>query len=120
AKLHKIYDKKQIMNILSYLKENHENLYLCCLLSYGTFLRPHREVRNLRLHHFKNNINEIHLAGTENKSGRIRIVPIPEYVREALLPRLDRLEHNDNIFSLTETPFNEAYFNTSWTRQWRK
>src|SRR5690606_33766824 len=39
--LHKIYSDKQLKDVLDYLKKHHKNLYLCCLLSYGCFLRPH-------------------------------------------------------------------------------
>ncbi|MES2873331.1 MAG: tyrosine-type recombinase/integrase [Bacteroidota bacterium] len=120
AKLHKIYDQKQILKVLDYLKSNHENLHLCCLLSYGTFLRPHREIRNLCAHHFKKNCSEIHLSGDENKSGRIRVVPIPDYVRDILLPKLSLLEQDHNIFSNSVKPLNDAYFGTAWTRIWRK
>lgn len=77
AKLHKIYEQKQIKPILEYLKVNHPNLHLCCLVTYGCFLRPHEEVRNLKLQDFKNNITQIHLSGDDNKGGRVRVVNIP-------------------------------------------
>lgn len=120
AKLHKIYNDVQLHAVLDYLKIHHENLYLCCLLSYGTFLRPHREVRNLCVRHLKKDCTEIHLSGDENKSGRVRIVSIPGYVREILITRIADLQPSNNIFTGSDSPFNEAYFMTSWTRQWVK
>lgn len=120
AKLHKIYEQKQIKPILDYLKFNHPNLHLCCLITYGCFLRPHEEVRNLKLQDFKNNITQIHLSGSDNKGGRVRVVNIPSYVRDELLNALNGLETIDNIFSRAPIPFNNAYFNTAWTRAWKK
>lgn len=120
ASLHKIYETEQIKPILDFLKANHPNLYLCCLICYGCFLRPHEEVRNLYGYHFKKDLTEIHLAGHENKGGRVRVVYIPDYVRKELEPILPYLKPNLNIFTLKEHAFNDAYFNTAWTRAWQK
>lgn len=120
ARLHKIYNKEQMAAVLDYLKENYENLYLCCLISYGCFLRPHIEVRNLKGHHFKADCTEIHLSGDENKSGKIRITYIPEYVRSEIYDRVKSLKYSENLFSGNEQPFNEYYFKTVWSRAFRK
>ena len=45
AKLHKPYPN--IKEILDELKLFNSNLYLCCLMTYGCLLRPHREIREL-------------------------------------------------------------------------
>lgn len=119
ATLHKIYTKKQLKEVLAYLKSTHENLYLCCLLSYGCLLRPHIEIRNLKGSHFKSDCTEIHLSGRENKSGRVRAVLIPEYVRKAVYDRVRNLGTTDNFFSNTSTPFNEYYFKTAWSRHYK-
>lgn len=116
ATLHKIYTQEQLKQVLSYLKEHHENLYLCCLLSYGCLLRPHIEIRNLKGHHFKADCTEIHLSGHENKSGRIRTVLIPEYLRKAIYKRASSLERNENFFSNSNEAYNEYYFKTAWSR----
>lgn len=120
ATLHKTYSKNQIREVLHYLKSNHENLYICCLISYGCLLRPHIEIRNLTGQHFKNDCSEIHLSGAENKSGRIRVVCIPTYVREVIYDRVSKLQTNENLFSLTNEPFNEYYFKTTWSRLFKK
>lgn len=116
ATLHKIYTQQQLKEVLSYLKEHHENLYLCCLLSYGCLLRPHIEIRNLKGYHFKADCTEIHLSGNENKSGRIRTVLIPEYVKKEIYQRVSKLGRNENLFSIEQEPFNEYYFKTAWSR----
>jgi len=105
---------------LDYSKVNHPNLHLCCLLSYACFLRPHQEIRNLYVHHFKKEFTEIHLSGNENKGGKVRVVYIPEYVRKELLKVVSSLKTNDNIFTCLPHSFNDAYFNTAWTRMWIK
>lgn len=120
AQLHKIYEKDQLKPVLAFLKEYNYNLYLCCLITYGCFLRPHKEVRNLCLSHFKKDFNEIHLSGDENKGKQVRVVFVPKYVKEEVICRLKDLTQNDNIFSLSPNPYNEAYFNTAWTRAWLK
>lgn len=120
AKLHKIYDEDQVKPILNYLKENHHNLYICCLITYATFLRPHHEVRSLRMSHIKNDCTEIHLSGTENKGKRIRIVYIPDYLRKELLPIIDGLTLNESLFTRTIEIPNEYYFSTAWTRQFKE
>lgn len=120
AKLHKIYETGQLNPILNYLKDTHKNLYLCCLITYSTFLRPHHEVRNLKLSHIKNDCREIHLSGEENKGKKIRIVYIPDYLRNELLPIIKDLNINDSIFSRTTEIPNEYYFSTSWTRIFKK
>ena len=120
ASLHKIYSQEQLRTVLKYLKTEHPNLYLCCLLSYGCFLRPHKEIRSLYGGHFKKDFTEIHLSGMENKSGRVRTVYMPDYVRNEVLPKVENLKHNENLFTGGENSFNEAYFNTAWTRQWYK
>jgi integrase len=116
AKLHKIYEKDQLKSLLSFLGQNHPDLHLCCLICYGCFLRPHQEIRNLNAGDIVKECTEIHLSGDRNKSGRIRIVPIPEYVREVLISRLDGLSSEENIFTRKTVAYNRAYFHTQWQR----
>lgn len=117
ATLHLAYEKEQLQPVFDYLKLNHTNLYRCCLMTYGCLLRPHEEIRLLTKKHFKSNNTEIHLGGNENKSGRIRMAYVPDYVRQELNPVLDELKRDDNIFSLTQVPFNNSYFGKQWTRE---
>ncbi|MEK9751345.1 MAG: site-specific integrase [Flavobacteriaceae bacterium] len=81
---------KPISNVSALLEEisqYNENLYLCCLLTYGCLLRPHREVRELKWSDFTEDLSYIRLSGSRNKSGRNRIVPVPYYVKEILKKR---------------------------------
>jgi integrase len=98
--------------ILEEIRGFNQNLYLCCVLTYGCLLRPHREVRELTWGDFTEDLSYIKLSGSRNKSGRNRIVPVPYYVKELL----KKEEPNHNIFSGTTKPLNADYFKTVWGR----
>ena len=110
AKLHKPY--QNIIQILQEIKVYNPNLYLCCLMTYGCLLRPHREIRELTWGDFSEDLKYIHLSGNRNKSGRNRIVPVPSYVRDILV----KGEPHHNIFSGKHKPLNQDYFKTLWGR----
>ena len=80
--LHKPFDN--INEILQDIKAYNKQLHLCCLMTYGCLLRPHREIRELTWSDFSDDLKYIHLSGNRNKSGRNRIVPVPTYIREYL------------------------------------
>jgi len=120
ATLHQAYEKEQLQPVLDFLKASHRNLYRCCLMTYGCLLRPHEEIRLLTKKHFKANYTEIHLGGSENKGGRVRVVYVPDYVRLELEPVLEQIKRDDNIFSLMKEPFNDCYFSKQWTREKKK
>ena len=73
SKLHKPID--DISSVLDEISMFNENLHLCCLMTYGCLLRPHREVRELTWGDFTADLSYIKLSGSRNKSGRNRIVP---------------------------------------------
>ena len=98
--------------LIEEISQYNDNLYLCCLLTYGCLLRPHREVRELKWGDFSKDLNYIRLSGSRNKSGRNRIVPVPYYIKEVLKKRDDHL----NIFSGKEEPFAPDYFKGLWSR----
>jgi len=101
-----------IKEILDEVKLFNANLYLCCLITYGCLLRPHREIRELTWSDFSDDLKYINLSGHRNKSGRNRIVPVPLYIRETLVKR----DLNNNIFSNKPQPLNKDYFKTLWSR----
>ena len=117
VKLHKPLSKlnKPIDNIsvvINEIKDYNRNLSLCCLLTYGCLLRPHREIRELTWGDFTSDLSYIKLSGERNKSGRNRIVPVPSYIKEKLV----RGESNHNIFTNSIKPPNPDYFKTLWSR----
>ena len=101
-----------INEILEAIKAYNKQLYLCCLMTYGCLLRPHREIRELTWSDFSDDLKYIHLSGSRNKSGRNRIVPVPSYVRQLLV----KGEPYHNIFSGKPQPLNQDYFKTLWSR----
>ena len=108
--LHKPFDN--VNDVLDAVKDYNQQLYLCCLMTYGCLLRPHREIRELTWSDFSEDLRYIHLSGNRNKSGRNRIVPVPKYVRDILV----KGESKHNIFSGSNKPLNQDYFKTLWSR----
>ncbi|QMU27699.1 tyrosine-type recombinase/integrase [Adhaeribacter radiodurans] len=117
AVLHQAYTTEQLSLVLPYLKKHYHNLFLCALLMYGTLLRPHQEIRLLKRKHFDEYFSRFILAGDENKGGRIRSLPVPEFVKQELLNRkIHELLPEQYIFTGNSLPFNDSYFNTVWSR----
>ena len=110
ANLNKPFE--DVSAILNEIKTFNYNLYLCCIMTYGCLLRPHREVRELTWGDFTADLSYIKLSGSRNKSGRNRIVPVPSYVRELL----NKGDNNLNIFTGTTKAPNPDYFKTIWGR----
>lgn len=115
ATLHTPYSDEQLKQVLGFLESQYPNLHLCCLLTYGCLLRPHQEIRLLKLRHFVRDFSEIHLSGNENKSKRIRTVFVPEYITRILKTRLKDINDPElNIFTLSNEPYSCGYFNLMW------
>jgi integrase len=111
------YNRNQLKLVLEHLQKHHPELYLCSIMMYGCFLRPHMEIRLLKRSSFDESFSKIILGGKDNKSRRMRTVHMPDYVREELLRcKVDALNEGVNIFSKVITPYNECYFNTAWSR----
>ena len=110
ANLNKPYE--DIPAILNEIKTFNYNLYLCCIMTFGCLLRPHREVRELTWGDFTADLSYIKLSGSRNKSGRNRIVPVPSYIKELL----NKGDNNLNIFTGTTKAPNPDYFKTIWGR----
>jgi site-specific recombinase XerC len=117
AKLHQVYDKKQLKDVLEFLLKEYPNLHFCCLLTYGCFLRPHQEIRLLKKRHVNDDINKIVLAASENKSRRVRTTMIPAYVKDFLKLKLAEISDPEvNLLSNQIEPYNDSYINTQWSR----
>ena len=103
---------ENVKELLESIKMFNYNIYLCCLLTYGCLLRPHREIRLLKWKDFSDDLSTISISGDRVKSKRNRIVPVPKYIKEILLKK----GLNDNIFSGTNKPYNKDYFKTVFKR----
>ena len=113
-KLHKPFNN--IKEVLQEIKGFNTNLYLCCLLTYGCLLRPHREIRELKWGDFSDDLSFINLSGSRNKSKKNRIVPVPKFIIKELMPK----ERDLNIFSNGVKPFNISYFKSYWLKYKKK
>ena len=111
---------KPIENVTALLEDIrvfNSNLHLCCLMTYGMLLRPHREIRCLKFSDFNNDYTMVSLSAKRVKSKQNRMVPVPEYIRELLLQRAAKSGCTDgNIFTLSSHAFNDDYFKTLWSR----
>ena len=110
AKLHKPIEN--VSALLNEINACNKNLYLCCLLTYGCLLRPHREIRGLTWGDFSDDLSTIRLSGNRNKSGRNRVVPVPFYVRKVLQPS----SPHHNLFTGDLREPNPDYFKSAWSR----
>ena len=112
--LHKPFE--DVPAVLAEIREYNENLWLCCLLTYGCLLRPHQEIRQLTWGDFSEDMSFISLSGRRNKSGRNRIVPL----NPQIAVHLHGGAHTDNIFTGSEKPYNSDYFKTLWGKYKRR
>ena len=78
-------------------------------------LRPHREIRCLTFSDFNEDYTLVSLSGKRVKSKQNRVVPVPDYIRQLILPRAKYSNSDDaNIFTLENHSYNESYFKTLW------
>lgn len=110
ARLHRPF--KDVASVLNEIEQFSRNLHLCCILTYGCLLRPHREVRELTWGDFAPDLSQLSLDGARVKSGRNRVVPVPDYIKPYLQQGID----SHNIFSHAKEPYNSHYFSTLWRR----
>jgi len=107
--LHKPFS--DVGGVLRDVQTFNDNLFICCLLTYGCLLRPHKEIRLLTWGDFSSDLSYISLEGKRNKSGRNRIVPVAPQIRSLL----NKGEADQNIFSGGK-PYNKFYFQLLWRR----
>ena len=103
---------EDVKELLTKVKAFNEDLYLCCLLTYGCLLRPHQEIRLLKWEDFTSDLSHIRLSGNQVKSKRNRIVPVSPKIRETL----KRKEGHLNIFTGLKQPYSRSYFIQLWRR----
>ncbi|CAM3856065.1 tyrosine-type recombinase/integrase [Aquirufa aurantiipilula] len=111
------FTDSQLEDVLVKVKNGNKRLYLCSLFMYCMLLRPHKEVRLLKRGNFDEELKTLILSGRENKSKRVRAVPVPDIIRIFLLEGgVDQLPSEYNIFTHQLVPLNESFFSTAWSR----
>ena len=110
--LHRKIDS--LRTILNEIRLYDDELYLACLITYGCLLRPHKEIRLLKWVEIDLQRGLISLDGSRNKTGRNRVVPIPNFVKK----ELQRIKKNDSeyVFGDGFAPLNRDAFSTKWSR----
>ena len=104
------------LQLLEEIKSYDKRLYLACLLTYGCLLRPHQEVRLLKWSDIDFQRKLISLSGKRNKSGRNRIIPMPQYIVEELLIYSASRERDSYVLSDSHTPYNRDFLSLLWSR----
>ena len=109
-KLHKLFRNVEV--VLDDIYKFNPKLHLCCILTYGCFLRPHQEIRQLLWGDFLSLLSQVSLSGSRTKGKRNRVIPVPEYIR----PYLTGGPVDHNIFTGTTEAHNPDYFKTLWSK----
>ena len=109
-KLHRPFDNVSL--ILDEIKSYNHNLFLCCLLTYGCLLRPHKEVRLIKWGDFSHDLKFLSIDGSRVKSKKNRLVPVPSYISSVLSPTTNE----NNIFTNKQEPYNHHYFCKLWEK----
>ncbi|MDA7721646.1 tyrosine-type recombinase/integrase [Schleiferiaceae bacterium] len=114
SELHKpIRNPKEL---LEDIKRYDKRLYLTCILTYGCLLRPHQEIRLLKWGDIDFERRIISLSGKRNKSGRNRVVPMSDFIIEALLSFEENRPHENFVLSAANKPYNRDYISLLWSR----
>ena len=107
---------EDVSKLLAELKSYNDNLFICCLMTYGLLLRPHREIRCLTKGDFNHDFSQLNLSGDRVKSKKNRILPIPSFIQKELIHRYYNLNKPDNLFSRNIHRHNQDYFKGLWTK----
>jgi len=112
--LHRPID--DVSKLLTEIKSYNDNLFMCCLMTYGLLLRPHREIRCLTKGDFNHDFSQLNLSGDRVKSKKNRIVPIPSFIQTELIHRYHYLDKLDNLFTRNIHLHHQDYFKGLWTK----
>lgn len=93
-----------------------KRLHLTCILTYGCLLRPHQEIRLLTWRDVDFSRRIISLSGKRNKSGKNRVVPMTQFVYDALYNFSEEKNPDHNILSSNERNYNRDFISLLWSR----
>ena len=104
------------LELLADIKTYDKRLHLTCILTFGCLLRPHQEIRLLKWSDIDFDRRIISLSGKRNKSGRNRVVPMSQFVIEALLSFRGGEYNSNYVLSSSDKPYNRDYISLLWSR----
>lgn len=115
ASMNIAFEKDELFSLMSFLKENDRTLYRVALLMFTTFLRPHQEIRLLKVNYFKWEEQLLVLPPRYTKNGKQVTIPLQQMVLEEF-SYLKVKEKNDFVFG----EVNPFYFSTRWGKHVKK
>lgn len=108
------FDDMELRLLFDYLKEHDRILYRVSLLMYTTFLRPHQEIRQLKVKFFQFNEKLLVIPPRFTKNGKQVTIPLQDSVIQEFF-YLKELEPDTYIFGKV----NPDYFATRWGKKIR-
>jgi len=105
---------KDVQGLLKDIEAFNDNLYMCALMTFSLLLRPHREIRCLRVGDFNSDFSLLSLNGKRVKSKKNRVIPVPEFVQLELIKRYSSLDVDANLFSGGKRLYHNDYFKNRW------
>ena len=105
---------KDVQGLLKDIQAFNDNLYICALITFSLLLRPHREIRCLRVGDFNTDFSLLSLDGKRVKSKKNRIIPVPKYVQMEFIKRYGNLDPDANLFSRGKRLYHNDYFKNRW------
>jgi integrase len=114
ASINQAFEKTELTDLLAYLKINDRVLYRVAILMYTTFMRPHQEIRRLKVKFFNFSEQLLILPPRFTKNGKQVTIPLQQEVLEEF-GFLKCMDAEDFVFG----DVNSDYFATRWGKKIR-
>ena len=115
ASINQAFEKSELKNLLEYLKTHDKVLYRVAILMYTTFMRPHQEIRRLKVKYFNFKEELLILPPRFTKNGKQVTIPLQTEVLQEF-SYLKDMYPEDYVFGSV----NPDYFATRWGKRIRK
>ena len=115
ASINQAFENKELKKLLEWLKANDIVLYRVAILMYTTFMRPHQEVRLLKVKYFDLDEGQLVLPPRYTKNGKQVTIPLQLSVLEEF-DYLRQMEGDAFVFGAV----NPCYFATRWGKKLKK
>jgi integrase len=114
ASINQAFEKAELTDLLAYLKINDKVLYRVAILMYTTFMRPHQEIRRLKVKFFNFSEQLLILPPRFTKNGKQVTIPLQQEVLEEF-GFLRCMDAEEFVFG----DVNSDYFATRWGKKIR-
>ena len=108
------FTEDELITLLNWLKLEDYELYLCAKVMYFTLLRPHQEIRKLKILY----ITQTHISVPKGftKNGKGRKIPINKELANELLKFTYNVPGALNLWSQMPKHYDRNYFLQKWKR----